>query len=110
MPRSKSMRADELIRQLESDPKHVARQREWERRSAQSLRECAADEAKLVAQLRSAGFDIAPFRSISPVEARPLPQCRSLLRILISRTIRASGKLLFAPFPFATLMMLLCHD
>ena len=56
MPRSKSVRAAELIQQLESDPEYIARQREWERRSAQSVRECAADQAELVTQLRTAGL------------------------------------------------------
>jgi hypothetical protein len=77
MPRAKSIRADKLLRQLASDPEHVVRQRERERRSAQSLRKCTADEAELVAQLRSAGFLVASVQEYvasggAPVGAVPI--------------------------------------
>src|SRR5882724_9552741 len=77
MPRAKSIRADKLLRQLEADPNYIAREREWKRISAQSLQECAADQAGLVSELRCAGFEVASVQEYvasggAPVGAVPI--------------------------------------
>ena len=100
----KSVRADELIHQLESDPEYIARQREWERCSAQSVRECASGiRPSLVTQLALLGLALDSVQEY--VAAGGRAHCRSADLLLHTSdqlgTIHVSGRLLFgAASPF----------
>jgi hypothetical protein len=58
MPKRKPITAGELMAQLEADPEWVARRDARQRESEAHSQVCAADEAELVREIRSAGYDI----------------------------------------------------
>lgn len=77
MRRPRCIRADQLLRQLESDPEHIAREREWKQYEEEAVREFDRDQAHLISELQRAGLRVESVeeyvaRGGAPLDAIPV--------------------------------------